>query len=96
MFSHIAVTPSRAHDNDDLVFRRRCSLLCPQELELHCQSVAGLSAPPRARLLLGKEGKPRGLALVQLGGADDAEAAAGLLDGRALGGRELRVKRDGA
>lgn len=70
--------------------------LAQQEIELHCQSVAGLTAAPRARLLVGNDGKPRGMALVTLGGGDDAEAAAGLLDGRALGGRELRAKRDGA
>lgn len=47
-------------------------------------------------MLLGRDGKPRGMAVVQLGRADDADKVAALVDGRALGGRELRAKRDGA
>lgn len=92
----------------DKALRRRFGQQCPwvltmrsllvrvfQELELFCEA-AGV-AGPQARLLSDREtGKPRGLAIVQLGSTEEVEKAVLLLEGKALGGRELRIKRDGA
>ena len=66
------------------------------ELATHLEAVAGSGGVDSVALLHQSDGRPRGMAKVRMKSAALASACIAQLDGARFGGRELKVRLDGA
>ena len=65
-------------------------------LAAHLEAVAGSGGVDSVALLHQSDGRPRGMAKVRMKSAALASACIAQLDGARFGGRELKVRLDGA